>query len=50
MLIGETNKEPTDYPLPHAEQRGQREDAGLACLLIGGILGLITGFLIGLLF
>jgi hypothetical protein len=43
-------EEPTDYPLPHAEQRGHREDAGLACLLVGGVLGLIAGFLIGLAF
>jgi hypothetical protein len=42
--------EPIDYELPRAERPSQTEDAGLACLLIGGILGLITGFLIGLAF
>jgi hypothetical protein len=53
-------KTPSDYELPRDAISGgnlsiprherRRQDAGLACLLIGGILGLIAGFLIGLAF
>ena len=41
---------PTDYPLPRAERRDiDNSGSGLVCLLFGGIVGLIAGFLLAVL-
>jgi hypothetical protein len=47
-LIPRTDYDRLVSKYPWHERR--RQDAGLACLLVGGLLGLIAGFLIGLAF